>query len=575
MNDFTVLPVIQARVGSTRLPGKALVEIAGRPLTEHVVRRVNRALSKPVLALPDTADNDRLAEQAEGWPCHVIRGPEEDVLRRFIKATDNFQEADFIARITGDNPLLSMQLLELTAREALRTGAALTSPALTPLGVSTGIVKIDALREADQNADEKADREHVTTWVKRKKKQAQHRFLPPSIYRAPAYRLTVDRQPDLDLIRELYDRSNTDQLLPTARAIELLDTNPELLNINCSVRQKYYGGPPTSLHYFFNCGGEWGHGHRSRFHLLSNEILANSAFKRSFYSTGGPNPSTPSDELSIYIPQTALPITETRPELNELTIAKDTRRSGADAVVLDVKQSSRDLVEELQKNTNVVIGIEDRGDGRDIMDAVFDPNLYPGVLKNDSLAEEKQFYGPDYALIDPQFSKIDPAPVSSQFKRVGLCFGGTDPAGIAQKFIGEIVEAFPHLDFFHYGPDPGVKVENLHCQGIISNPAEEFAGHDFLFISGGVIKFELAALKRPTAVITQNREQTLNTKRFLKYNQISWPCFDKNSSPQGWHSLLEKAHCQNYRQSMVDSLEGVVDGRGLQRLLDFLENKVE
>ncbi len=575
MNDPTVLPIIQSRVGSTRLPGKALVEIDGRPLTEHVVRRVNRALREPVLALPDSPDNDSLVKQARNWPCRIIRGPEEDVLGRFMKAADKFPGADFVARVTGDNPLISMLLLELTAREAQRTGADITSPALTPHGVSAGVVKISALKEAERQSTRPEDREHVTTWIKRQSNRSRHRFLPPSTYRAPAYRLTVDRQADLELIRKLYSLSSSNQLLPASRAINLLDENQELLKINCNISQKYYGPPPTSLHYFFNYGGDWGHGHRSRFQLLSSEALAGSAFKRTFYSAGNPCGQPGSDEIQKYDSQSARPIREIAAELNETTIEVDARRSDAEALLLDLKYSSPPLVKKLKQNSRVVIGIEDRGNGRSEMDAVFDPNLYHDVLKNDDLPPEKQFYGPDYAMIDPRFSKIDSAPVNSQFDSVGLCFGGTDPAGIGQKFISEITGAFPNLNFFHYGPDPQTTFENLHHRGVVSNPAVEFARLDFLFISGGIIKFELAALNRPAAVITQNNEQSLNTRRFLERNNIAWPCFSSDSSASDWQQTLERAHCKKYRKRLADSTSDVVDGRGLHRLLDFLENKVK
>ena len=107
-----VAAVLQARMTSTRLPGKSLYPLAGVPLIEHIINRIKSVtdIDHIVLAVPDLPSESNLIETAKRLNVAIIKGPEEDVLKRFLMAADHVK-AQHIVRICGDNPLIDRQLM--------------------------------------------------------------------------------------------------------------------------------------------------------------------------------------------------------------------------------------------------------------------------------------------------------------------------------------------------------------------------------------------------------------------------------------------------------------------------------
>ena len=232
--------VIQARVGSTRFPGKVLEDLGGRPVLEWVVRAARSAtqIDTVVVATSTRAADDVVAELAAHLGVAVVRGSEDDVLSRFVAALDA-HPADAIVRLTADCPLLDPTLIDAVA------GAWVASPThdyvstvlvrCLPRGMDVELVTAGALRAVDRTAVGH-DRIHVTSGL----------YAQPSAYRllglcvtppANDLRVTLDTREDLALLRALV--AELSDAPPSWRdVVAVLRARPELVAINAGVRQK-------------------------------------------------------------------------------------------------------------------------------------------------------------------------------------------------------------------------------------------------------------------------------------------------------------------------------------------------
>jgi len=210
--------LLQARMASTRLPGKALELIEGRPLLEHCLRRLLSAgVARVVLATTVLEEDSVLCDLATRLGVAVYRGSASDVLARMAKAADAF-DLNPVIRATGDNPAVDIEApgRALAAMRELRVDYVCESG--LPVGAAVEAVTRDALLRSAREANGPDDREHVTTWVKRRNDLWNLAFpaAPAPLHRADL-RVTVDTPGDLAYVRSLYARAGTEQ--PSLRAL--------------------------------------------------------------------------------------------------------------------------------------------------------------------------------------------------------------------------------------------------------------------------------------------------------------------------------------------------------------------
>lgn len=162
------LAVVQARMGSTRLPGKVLADLGGRPVLELMLDRLARAhVDHLVVATSDLPGDDPVADLATRVGVPVVRGSEADVLGRFLVALDRFP-ADDVVRLTADCPLIDPLVVDAAVGLHRRTGADYTSNSLErtfPDGLDVEVARADALRVAAVEAVRSDEREHVTPFL--------------------------------------------------------------------------------------------------------------------------------------------------------------------------------------------------------------------------------------------------------------------------------------------------------------------------------------------------------------------------------------------------------------------------
>lgn len=236
--------VVQARLGSSRLPGKVLRPIGGRPMLELVVARLRRArrLDHVLVATSDDRIDDELAAWCLGADVDVVRGPEDDVLARFALAAATAR-ADVVVRVTADCPLIDPGIIDLAVDDLVRSVAdyvLIGNDTGLPLGVNAEVIARAALDRAADEAAEPFEREHVTPFLRAHPERFRLRTVaPPEALRRPAYRLCVDEPADLELVRSLVAVLDTDPAeVGIAEIIAALDARPELVAVNADVSQR-------------------------------------------------------------------------------------------------------------------------------------------------------------------------------------------------------------------------------------------------------------------------------------------------------------------------------------------------
>jgi spore coat polysaccharide biosynthesis protein SpsF len=204
-----ILGVIQARMSSSRLPGKVLADVLGQPMIGRQIERLRRSrrLDQLVLATSLDPSDDAVAAYGETLDLAVVRGPLADVLGRFALAVDAFPQTTTLVRLTADCPLADWRVVDAVIDQLAESGADYannTMPQRTfPHGLDAEAMTVGVFRAAATGATEAHDREHVTPFIYRQ----PDRFRLATVTRTPSLaplRWTVDYPEDLEFVRHVY-----------------------------------------------------------------------------------------------------------------------------------------------------------------------------------------------------------------------------------------------------------------------------------------------------------------------------------------------------------------------------------
>ncbi len=235
---------IEARMRSSRLPGKVLASVVGKPMLELMIERLRRVRQAAEIVVATTTNpaDDPIAELARNLGVACFRGSEEDVLERVLLAAQG-QEADVIVETTADCPVIDPGVVDQAIATFLSNGADYCSNTLSatyPRGLDVQVFPTRVLAEVAALTQDPADREHVSLYIYSHPERYRLVNLASGLEpRAADLRLTVDTPEDLELIREIYGSLYPDNpLFGLPEMLALFARQPDLAERNRHVRQK-------------------------------------------------------------------------------------------------------------------------------------------------------------------------------------------------------------------------------------------------------------------------------------------------------------------------------------------------
>lgn len=523
-DHLRVVAVVQARMGSTRLPGKVLRPIAGKPLLWHIVHRLKRSqfIERIAIATSINPRDDAIVEFGRENDVAVIRGPEDDVLARFARAAE-LLDADIVVRVSSDAPFVDAGFIDHLVEALIKQNG---DYVLLEEGAIAGHEGVDpcsrrALDKLMMDAhDDPVAREHVTGYFK----------LHPDfvrIARAPAYpplareggRLTIDTPDDLAFVEALHERlaakageaSLADLLL-------LLEREPALRAKNAHVRQK--GLDTRGGLALIRCdgGGRFGYGHVKRTVALARALRDREGIGAVFAVNGT------EDAL--------LPIRRAGFEADLIDGACDAealstlmRARAPDILICDMREGvDRAGLAELARKAGLTAVIDDASPRRLAADLAYYPPVPQAGALDWSGSHAKPRIGWEWAILGVG-RPASPRRRARARPTLLVTMGGSDPEGLTLRAARALAQEEPTFRArFVIGPGVANPTQLAHAIVALAPHFEtvegangletEFASCDVALAAFGVTAYELAAYGVPAIYLCLTEDHALSARAF-------------------------------------------------------------
>lgn len=235
-----IVVVIQARMGSTRLPGKILMPMGNTDNLTYVVERCNKiiGINEVIVATSSLPQDDVVEEWCESNEIKCYRGSEDDVLTRFIQAAKPYNP-DYVIRVTADCPFLDYEMAsEMVALIRKEKVDIIDLEGSIPRGLAVEIISYKALQYIHYKGLEKRHREHVTYYAYEFKKEfTRTSYIIDSTSKESSLRITLDTDEDYKLLTQIAKQFN-DIFVSSKDVVKYLLQNPEIAKINKHIKQK-------------------------------------------------------------------------------------------------------------------------------------------------------------------------------------------------------------------------------------------------------------------------------------------------------------------------------------------------
>ncbi len=517
-----IAAVVQARMRSTRLPGKVLKEIVGQPLLWHILHRLRKSEMIQTICVATTTDpaDDPIAAYATAQGAKVVRGPEDDVLARFALAS-HLIDPDIIVRVNADAPLVDAAFVDYLIREMLRVQAdfVMLKPGLSAIHDGADPMSRWALDKLVLMAhQDPVAREHVSAYFKLHPNfvKIAHIDLPLK-WQFKGARLSIDTPADVTFIETIYERLHAQAGEATLTdLVALLNREPSLLDLNGHVHQKAVTEQSGTVIVRCDGGGALGLGHVRRCLTLARRLRD-------------------AHGLGVRFAMNADKIA-TAPVMTEgFTI--DLKPHGVDecewllglidkhqvlATVLDVRSSLSATSVMRLKGAGAIVGVIDDATQRRL---AADFAVYPPVPQVFALnwegAESEPLVGWEWVILGQDLGF--PMRPGAARPRVLVSMGGTDPLGLtlpAVEAIARLPATFDATVVLGPGAAP-------HLESEIGKVAPRFeiirapndlprlmAEADLGVISFGVTAYELGALGVPALYLCLTPDHAMSASAF-------------------------------------------------------------
>jgi spore coat polysaccharide biosynthesis protein SpsF len=574
-----VIAIIQARMGSTRLPGKVLREIAGKPLLWHIVHRLRACKTLHSIAVASTTHerDNPIADFCRDENVTCIRGPEENVLARFTLAASR-TKADVIVRVCADTPFVDAGFIDHLVSNLIEQDGDYVMLEPGALCAHGGVDPFSrhALNKLSHDVpDDQVAREHVTGYFKLHPDFVKivHAPVYPALAREGA-RLTVDTPDDLAFVESLYDRlhakageaSLTDLLI-------LLEREPKLKAANAHVQQKALGNPGGLAVIRCDGGGTLGYGHVKRCLALGRALRDREGFGVLFALNGNDSAASVLREAefeTVVLPQFG--------QANALTVLVEERRP--DILVCDARQNlTQQCLARLASRVQITALIDDGSERRlAATHAYFSPLPQVQALSWTGATCEARV-GWEWSVLG-----FEPARYLTRRKneaeapRIVVSMGGSDPFDLTRLAARALSRISPPFSA-HFVIGPGFRgaaglirtlesmSPNFYAVENVADLGAEFAQADLALVTFGVTAYELAALGVPALYLAISEDhmlsasafenagigQTLGLARKVRVDDIT---------RMSWQLLKDDVRRRDMRAAGLNT----IDGRGAERI---------
>jgi spore coat polysaccharide biosynthesis protein SpsF len=529
VNRPRVVAIVQARMGSTRLPGKVLRPIAGKPLLWHVVHRLRRAASIDTILIATSTDprDDAICTFCRQEGIDFVRGPEDDVLARFALAAER-SNADVIVRVSSDAPLLDGPFIDhlveaLIAQDGdyvlLEPGALCAHEGVDPFSRRA----LDKL--VNEASHDRVAREHVSGYFKLHPDFVRIVHAAPfsKLERKPV-RLTIDTPDDLAFVEALHERLNakageavlSDLLL-------LLEREPHLAQMNAHIRQKPLQAEGGLALIRCDGGGMLGFGHVKRCLTLARALRDREGLGVLFALNGEEDAAETIRQdgfETIVLPRNS----QTTAFMALVSVKKP------DILIADARTNlSRDMLMRIAQRVKIVAVIDDGSDRRLAATHAY----YPPAPQVESLSWKGSraivHSGWEWALLgfDPARLPANLAPRDRARPTIVISMGGSDPlelTRLAARALAKITASYRARFIigpgFRGGPALAREIEAMSpafeiVQGV-NDLGTELSGADLALVTFGVTAYELAALGVPALYLALTDDHALSASSFEK-----------------------------------------------------------
>lgn len=510
--------IVQARMGSSRLPGKVLTDIVGKPVLWHVVHRLKKAkeVDEIVIATTTSELDDPIVEFCNANAINVIRGSEDNVLKRFLLAARTY-DADVILRVTGDAPLVDGETIDYLLRELKREGADICRAKIEgPVTIHEGFTPItrralEAL--GTYGANDPAVQEHVT--VKYDDyipdlKVVYVGFKPEHLFKGA--RISVDTPADVKFMTTVYEKLGAAPgEAEIADVVSLLKGDPELVAINTHVKQKSEDDLSHEVIVRCDGGSELGLGHVMRCMALAERLRDHHAVGIRFLMRGIEGQENAAHRL---VQQHHFPLVLIPDGVSEAQFMDDyqtqRRISGA---IFDIRTDlGPEYLQSLSERGVVSVCIDEPSDRRLACDLAF----YPPVPQVQDMSwsgfKGNLLVGWEWVLLNASFQGSVPQRITRDVPQILLTMGGADPFGLVFHGMDALTELagdyHAHVLLGASFPDRAeveARVRDLNRPVTLHHNVQDMKGlvsqMDLAIASFGVSAYELAAVGVPSILM--------------------------------------------------------------------------
>lgn len=518
-----IAAVVQARMRSTRLPGKVLKPIVGQPLIWHILHRLRKSELIQTICVATTINpaDDALAAYAQEQGAVVVRGPEDDVLARFALASHTI-DPDIIVRVNADAPLVDAGFIDYLIREMMRLQADFVTlkPGVSAIHDGADPMTRWALDKLVVKAhDDPVAREHVSAYFKLHPEFVKVAQIDlPAKWRFKGARLSVDTPADVTFIETIYDRLHAQAGEATLTdLVALLHREPALLDLNAHVQQKAATVSSGTVIVRCDGGAAIGLGHVRRCLSVAKALRDREGFGVRFAMND--------DALALEPVRAAGFGIDILPpgvkEIDWLLSLAETHKPVA--TLLDIRTDlSAASVMRLKGADTLVAVIDDGSPRRLAADASFYPPVPQVFALNWEGAEAEPYVGWEWVVLGheamPPFARRE-----GGRPRILVSMGGTDPQGLTARAARALAALQPTFDVtVVVGPGAEARTESEIARiaprfSMVRSPNDLpklMSEADLGVISFGVTAYELAALGVPAVYLALTEDHALSASAF-------------------------------------------------------------